>query len=449
MRPNNLKELKQDNGSWLDTIIYRDLGRLQVSLDKTGREKLINRLAILLDEYKQLILGVGEVRGLLYQHYNNTLQSRTSISRFSNDVNMNLKGHNNKIKNKITKIFVEASKLDVVDNGREAEKLLYKADLNYSLLFDRQILTIIKDLCPIAYSKWKEICSIRQQLFYSVIKMAVRIAKKHSLQLDGNVLEWTDLIQEALIAAMNAVDKYQPIAEGKTFTSFVYTCINGTLNKRINETARTVQIPNTTLDRYSYVVKALDSLGLSPGEFRGEKIWKQSNGGRAGKIDNETLKKIAEAATNFDPGPTSFTINEVKDFLAWMQDEVSLDMEVDSSENHGTEVVTLGDTLPDGSLLIPDQIDRVKANSTLMKIIRKYTTNEEFFIMKLRYGLGIKLEYRAVAYWYKKKTGYSMNKTLASEIDRRVIKRLKDRLLTDPELRASLKEVEDVLALSR
>lgn len=437
----NPKEFKAGRFRWLDRIAYRDLGKLQLNLSNSEREEIANQLAISLQKYENLVLNIKEVRHILYRIYNDMITSKTSTSQLSNQFNMSLKGHNHKLRKQIDENFKLACEYEKIGKQFEASTQLRNANLSYDVLFDPKIINAVQNTSTAASQELIKIQQFREKLFYSIIEMAVGLAKKYSVQLDGNCIEWTDLAQEAILASMKAVEKYHPIDCGNTFTSFVYTWISGTLSKKINEITRTVSVPRSTLDRYVYVQKAIDNLGLILSDLRGGS--RQFNILASGKIDYFTLCQIADKATTLKGGDELFTPEEIRRLLLTTQEELSLDIEVESAD--GTECVTLGETLPDETFSVEEQIDGTLFSSRLMSIISQYTTPEELALIKLRYGTGKFRGCKLVADIYSFATKKPMNKGRVSEIEKQVFERIKSEIENNPDLRRQFEEIDETL----
>lgn len=434
------RELKVGHFKWLDRIIYKGIGDLQTDLNETERAMLVKQLATALNRYETLALNMGEVRRSLYKHYNELVEARAATSQLSRDFNMSVKGHNDFVKHRIDRAFGNAFRAEQEADPLAAGFYLKNAGLRHTVLFHPETLKITEA----GEATARELYRIRQfqhSLFLSTVKMACGIAKKHNAHLDGNTVEWTDLVQEAIIAAMQAVEAYQPIDEGRTFTSFVYTWVNGIVSKRVNETTRTVPVPRSTLDRFIYVQRAIDQSGLLLTELRGGQ-WEHGELSE-GKLDFNTLAEIADCATLLlkDRGKP-FSTEEVKELILNTQDEVSMDMEVEGPES---EVVCFGDMLPDESPSIDERIDSELVGSRLMKVIRRLTTDEEYALMELRYGMGSIFGRQRVAEQYNEATGLPMNKGKVADIEERVLVRLQRLAETDSDLHRQLREIWETI----
>lgn len=266
--------------------------------------------------------------------------------------------------------------------------------------------------------------------------MAAGIARQQNHHLSGTMVEWTDLVQEAMIAAMQAVDAYHPIDDGKTFTSFVHVWVKGIVSKKVNETTRTVSVPRTILDKFVYVKKAIDLLGLDISHLRGGTF--QDGKWREGRLDDYTLTQITDLAEYLSTG-REFTEEEVQELVLTTQDELSMDIEMEEDE----ETVLFGETVPDDALSVEEQYDGHLVGQRLMDIIRQYTTDEEYTLMELRYGMGAMRGYMAVAEQYVNGTGKPMNKGKVAQIEEQVLDRMRRAVADDPEL---LNQLKDILA---
>lgn len=423
--------------TWLDPTAYKLLGRLQHSLKPTERRLLVFQLGTALKQYEKLALSIRDVRQRLFRQYNEMVKAGVATSQLSRKFNMSVRGHNAIVGQNIDMAFKLAHEYDRILRRDYAYSVLRDAGLSFRTLLRPEIVDIAKVNSPAAARELLRIDQFRYELFRSTVKMAIVIARNHSERIDGDVVEWEDLAQEAIIAAKEAVDNYHPIEDGKTFTSYVYTWVSGIVSKKVYETTRTVFLPRTTLDRYHYVDRAVKELGLLMTELKGG--IRPSGTLSEGKVGYDTLCEIARVATRLQRGNKPFFADEVLELLKTTQDEVSLDMEVDGAE--GEETLTLVETLTDGAFLTDEQYDGRQLSRRLMALIKQFTTPEEYLIMELRYGCGEVVGCQRVTDQYVSGTGRSTNKTKVGNIDKDVISRVKEIIKRDPEARRQFREL--------
>lgn len=431
------KELKPGRLRWLYRAIYEDIGSLHIDLNPTERRMVVEQLATSLVRHETLTLALRSVREALYKIYNDMVRSGMTTSQLSSKFNMSVRRHNDQIRDLVDASFKLAHDKELAGEPSEAALQLHAAGLSHKILFSPEITSLVELNQGEAATELVRIDQYRELLFNSTLKMVVGIANKKHALLDGNTVEWADLIQEGMIAAMAAVEAYQPLAEGNTFTSYMHTYVSGIISKKVNETTRTVFIPRSTLDRFVYVNKAIDELGMVISDLRGGR-W-QDGKLTEGKVDDNTLQRIADQATLLQKGNNFFTAEEVQELIIFTQDEISMDLEVASPD--GTESISFGEEIPSEDPPADEVVDGALVGRRLMELVRQYTTTEEYLIMELRWGMGAVKGYKTVAEEYTDGTGKPMNKGKAAHLEKQVLSRLQTETSTDPTLMKQFREI--------
>jgi RNA polymerase sigma factor (sigma-70 family) len=447
----NPKELKGGHLKWLDRQVYKGIGSIQATLNKAERKMLVDQLAISLDRYETMVLGMAPVRAHLYALFNQMVESGISTSQLSSKFNMSVKGHNSRIRDDIDNAFMKAYMLESEGDPSGAAKGLLRVGLSNKVLFSDDVVEMVEQSNSAASHELAQVNIIRRTLFLSALKMVVGIARRHTVRLDGNTVEWADLVQEATIASMRAVQAYHPIADGNTFTSYIYTYVNGEVSKKVNETTRAVVIPRTTMDRFTCVQQAMDNLAIVDSDIQGGGLDGTLIEGRIG--DDRLDALTAEANRLRSRGKPSYTSKETESLLILSREEVSLDMTV-AHRSQGEQVfLTFGEsdefyenTRNSQPPSLEERMDGALLDARLMKIIRKYTTNEEYTLMELRYGMGVVRGFKAVAEQYNLTTGRPMNKGKVSQIEQSVLSRLREAAKSDADLARSFRELIESLA---
>lgn len=419
----------KDIPNWLDRVIYRGIGLLHKDLSVEERMQVVSDLARNLGLFESKALEVKTVRGHLYSVYNKIVLAGGATSTMSSKFNMSKKGLNKELGAGIDAAFSEA----YASQSRSAE-ILRKSNLSFRLLFSPEVIELAVAGDPSVEEHVAKVKSCRERLFVSTLRLVSGLAKKHASRLEGGKLEWSDLVQEGVIAARKACNDYHPAGAGSTFTSFIYTSVNGTLNKRVSENSRAVEIPRSTLDRYTRVYRSIDALGIDIRDDVGVGSL------RTTLISEEQVQQIVAHANDNIKGGRLFTSREVFKLLENIQDECSLDLELDFGE---IGVVPMIETMPDDAQSVEDQLDAGLLGSRLMRIVRDFTTNEEYTVFELRYGGNRMLNYKETSDAYVLGRGMRMNKGRVSEIDRDVLARIQAAAERDPDLRRSLLELLD------
>lgn len=419
----------KDIPNWLDRVIYNGIGLLHKDLSVESRMRVVSDLARNLGLFESKALEVSAVRSRLYSIYNSIVLAEGATSTMSSKFNMSKKGLNKELGAEIDAAFSAA----YASQARSAE-ILRESNLSFRLLFSPEIIELAVAGDPSVKEHVAKVKSCRERLFISTLRLVSGLAKKHASRLEGGKLEWSDLVQEGVMASRKACNDYHPAGAGSTFTSFIYTSVNGTLNKRVSENSRTVEIPRSTLDRYTRVYRSIDALDIDVRDVVG------AGSLRTTLISEEQVQQIVAHANTNIKGGRLFTEREVYKLLENIQDECSLDLELEFGEVGKLPMI---EQTPSDTQNAEDQLDAGLLGARLMRIIRDFTTNEEYTVFELRYGGNRVLNYKETSDAYVRGRDMRMNKGRVSEIDRDVLSRLKDASDRDPELRRSLLELLD------
>lgn len=417
-----------NSGFITDHASYDAMAKAHVALSATDRDMMIVQLNNAYNQFEKEALQVTYVRVQLYNTYNRKVLSNQAVSVLSRDFNMSLKGHNTELSTRLGKNLARAYKEETSCRPSQAIKILLEAGLSLTYLTSEEIITILKaneqrsEHAKIAMSLLRQIDQYQEALFRSVIWLATKVAKKATWQgshavrggntqwkkLAGDVIEESDMIQEAVIAAKFAVKAYKPgLHNGLSFTSFVYSYVSGMLSKFVNENTRVVAIPRKVMDRYIPLQQVIDSNPILT---------------QYGQFDYEAIaREVSESKEG-----TPYSAVEVEWLLLNVSKETaSLDLEV-ADDYDGTTPITLGESLinPIGSQEV--LIDRVTLKEKLLKVIREHTSIQEYTVLKLRWGGGKLLSLDQTAKAYIRLTDLDMNKGKVAVIEREVFDRLKN-----------------------
>jgi len=163
-------------------------------------------------------------------------------------------------------------------------------------------------------------------------------------------------------------------------------------------------------------------------------------------ISEEQVQQIVAHANANIKGGRPFTAYEVFKLLENVQDECSLDLELDFGDEGKIPMI---EQISSGEPSTEDQIDAGLLGARLMRIIRDYTTTEEYTVFELRYGGDRVLNYKETSDAYVLGRDLRMNKGRVSDIDRDVLARLRAAAERDPDLKRSLLELLDTVGAGR
>lgn len=223
---------------------------------------------------------------------------------------------------------------------------LYMKDINNIPLLSREEET---ELAKKAQSGNK---AARDKILNANLRFVIKVAKKYQ----NHGLELEDLISEGNIGLITAIDKFDP-EKGFHFISYAVWWINQSILKAVSEKSRSIRLP---LNRANELVRI-------------EHARKIVSGNKSEQQEYEEIGKML----NMEPA-------HVREMIAISRDMVSLDAEINNSENDHTVVA---DFQEDDLYSRPEEKAIEKAMCEDIDEVLSSLRPSEAKVIKMRYGL--------------------------------------------------------------
>jgi len=291
-----------------------------------------------------------------------TLDRTGNLSKLGRDYNSHILGHNKSIHDKIDRIKDRLPKLGWIAGAI----LLVDANLHPRLVLNDEVFHAVKH-GPNCWAKYRILAELaalqedRELLVNCVLNAAADIAITKHRQLNNDVIQVSDLFQEALKAAYEGTLLYNYDSKAK-WSSFAYSRMFDVISNFIADKSRVVSVPRSTIERFNTVVKAIQATK---------------------SIDPVTLMEHANRLVHNEKA-LAYSADEIETILKSMQANISLDYIIDDDNENGKH--SLLDVLSIETET-ENNISKAFLRKNVGQALTKLLTSLEFHVVDLLWGI--------------------------------------------------------------
>ena len=233
----------------------------------TKKEQLAIARTLILGKQRlyNLLLAIPQCMDLLVQEYEQAIIRAApanrlgALAKLSLHYNASVKGRNKKAGTQVDSLMSEAVELIDLGDIESAAKSILAAELHPRLYFSQEMRALSSHSTR-AQRLYRGIDRRRERLVRAVAGEVEEIAERYFGTLVGEVLDYEDIVQEALLLAHQYTLVYDPSkgARPTKWSSFSYAMVEKALRNFIAERTRNIQVPRYVQDRYRVVKKAME-----------------------------------------------------------------------------------------------------------------------------------------------------------------------------------------------
>lgn len=291
-----------------------------------------------------------------------TLDRTQNLSKLGRDYNSAILGHNAKVHTRILEAKEKLADVSAV----EGALILVAANLHPRIVLNADTMYALnsratKEMKEVQ-AELAQLTRNREILTNCVLEAAAQISLDKHKQLNSEVIQESDLFQEALKAAHEGTLLYNPDSKAK-WSSFAYSRMHDIVGNFIADKSRVVAIPRSTIERFNVVVRAIAAT--------------QS-------VDTKVLMDCANKLVQNEKA-LAYTEQEIETILNNMQGPVSLDMGFEDDEDK-PQRNTIGDILVVDNKT-EEEISKMFIQRNVANALKSKCSELEFTIVNSLWGL--------------------------------------------------------------
>ena len=293
------------------------------------------------------------------------------VSKMSGRYNSSKTGHNQQLTKEINSAFITAKRLTDIGQVLPAAKIIKNLGLHpiYFLTNDR--LPIMEKHSKRTLKVIDKLNKTRGHLVRYVMRLAAQKAGYKIKSLSGEVIDYPELLQVALLAAYDGTLIWDT-SKAHTWTKFTERRMEKSIAKFVTDNSRTVPIPRTKIDIFSPVKEAIDIVGMSD---------YGAIANTANTINSE--RKMSHSGRKLRPNEI-YTAKKVEELLRYITENLSLDNLATEIVDEAKEEVSLIETLSEETHTAEDEADLTMMARSLRRMLRKYLRRGTYSIPALR-----------------------------------------------------------------